>query len=310
MKAGTAARIVYAVAIVAVLLVAAMPAIAMMSDLKGSALKEGTHAVYDLTKMDEETLAENIYDAIDYDYGCTIEYGDAKEDIDPLDVDALAARILASGETSATVKDSSGNVVIQESIAYRNAVMFGSRSGIIVPESYTKAVDTSVSSRFHSDDGFIDFTPAAEQTRHDGEISVEYAISIALYNMLGAYGCNYGLHIEAGYGSLAELTAQLDLDVVSFDYTLTTVDGTTVLTVTDCSVSEYGIGSIGNVVLELSDIDGCSMTMSCEGKLSDALQSSLKDGKLTVELNGDSHEMTAEESELFIKIVRALEGSA
>ncbi len=310
MKAGTVARIVYAVAIVAVLLVAAMPAIAMMSDVKGSALKEGTYSVYDLTKMDEETLADNIYDAIDYDYGYSIEYGNAKEDIDPYEVYDLAARILASGEKSATVKDPSGETAIQESIGYRNAVMFGSKTGIIVPESYTKAVDTTISPRFHSEDGLIDFIPVSEQARHDGEISVEYAISIALYNILGAYGCNFGLHIEAGYGSLAELTAQFDIDTVRFDHTLTTEDGTTVLTVKDCSVSEYGIGSIGSVVLELTYADECSMTMSCEGKLSEALQSSLKDGKLTVELNGDSHEMTAEASELFIKIVRALEGSA
>ena len=310
MKAGTAARIVYAVAIVAVLLMAAMPAIVMMSDLKGSALKEGTHAVYDLTKMDEETLAENIYDAIGYDYGYTIEYGDAVAEIDPSDVDALAARILASGETSATVKGPSGDVVIQKSIAYRNAVMFGSKSGIIVPESYTKAVDTAISPRFHSDDGFIDFMPMAEQDSHDGEISVEYAIPIALYNILGAYGFNFGLHTKAGYGPLAEMEVQLDIDFVSFGYGLSGGDGTTVLTVDHCSVSEYGTGSIGGVVLKFSDINGDRMVMSCDGKLSDALQSGLKDGKLTIELNGDSHEMTAEESELFIKVVRALEESA
>lgn len=310
MKSGTVARTAYIITVVAILALAAMPVVAMLSDIRGSSLTDGTHSVYDLTKMDAETLADNISDAAGGATGYSIEYGNAKEEIDPSAIDALAARILASGEKSATVTDPTGNVAIQKSITYRNAVIFGSRNGVIVPDSYTKFVDMQVSPRFYSDDGLVDYIAASEQIRNEGEITVEYVLPISLYNIIGAYGCNFGLHIEADYRTFVELVVEADQDIVSFDYTLTAEGGRTALTVLDCAASEYGTGSIGSVGLEFSSTGGRNMTISCEGKLSDALQSSLKDGKLTVELNGVSHDMSAEESELFIKIVRALEGSA
>ncbi len=310
MKSGTAARAAYAIAAVAVVALAAMPVISLLSDIRGSSLAEGTHSVYDLTKMDEETLAGNISGAVGGSAGYLIEYGNAKEDIDPAAIDALAERILASGEKSATVRDPSGDVAVQKSIAYRNALIFGSRSGVIVPDTYTKFVDMQISPRFHSSDGLVDYAVPSEQTRREGEVSVEYVMPIALYNMIGAYGCSLGLHIEADYRTFAELVLEADTEDVSFEHNLAAEGGKTVLTVMDCAASELGEGSIGSVALEFAGTGGRDMILSCEGKLSDALRSSLSDGKLTMELNGGSHEMTAEESELFMKIVSALEGSA
>ncbi len=293
----------------AILVVAAMPILSTYSDLDGKAPTEGTHAVYDLSLMDENALSDNISDATGGETGFFIEYGDAIEAIDPSGIGDLAARIVTSGADTAVVKDQSGEVAVQKSVIYRNALVFGEKTGILVPKSYTDQMSVDVYLRFRSDDGLVDHNASSGQTRTDGEISVGYVMPIVLYNIIGAHGCDLGLHMKVGYGSLAEAVVDIGRESIGFDYELTEDSGKAVLKVTGCQGSESGTGSIGDAEMSFSGGDGWAMTLSCEGKLSDVLRNSLKDGKLSMELNGDVHEMTAAESELLISVVRAMEGS-
>lgn len=310
MKSGTVVRAVYAIAVVAILVIVALPMISALPDMKDSGLSTGTHAIYDLERMDEKSLSDNISNAIASGEGFTVEYNGNIEPVGPDSVSAVVGRILASGASVAVVKDAEGNIATQEYVIYSNAVIFGSRSGLLVPSSLIGSMKMDVSVRLFSDDGVVNHVTVPLSDGIEDEISVGFMIPIVLYNVLGAYGCNSGSVISVNYDNVIELEVRGGGDVLSYDHTLSHDGTSAILEVRGCEGNSVGVGSVGGVKLEFSYDGSTVMRMSCEGKLSDALEGSMSDGRIKVEFGGLSYLMTEDETLSLIDAIRAMEASA
>ncbi len=309
MKSGTAVRIVYAIAVVAILVVAALPIISALPETKDSAFTAGTHSVYDLHLMDEDTLSANMSSAIGSSSGYTVEYGDAVESVDPSDLDALAARIIASGSSVAVLKDADGNVAVQDDIVYRNAVLFGYRMGMLVPEAMTRTLDMKVSLRFFSDDGRFSFYTEPFPNAIGSEITIGYTVPYVLYNLMGAYGCICGSRISADYAGIIDIDVRNMTRDLLYDPPLAYESTASSLIVRGGEGPSEGVGSVGAAKLEFSNDGTRVMKLSCEGDLYETLEGSMSDGRLKIGYAGTEYLMTEAETSALMDIVKTMGAS-
>lgn len=307
MKAGTAARLVYAIAVVAVIVVAAAPSLSMLANIGAEQPSVGTESVYVLEYMDEETLCDNIRDAVSGTEGCSISYGGNSTSVDPSDCSAAAAAAKSSGEPVAKVVGPDGNVLRQESIAYRNPVIAGAKSGIDLSPGSNMSVD--LMAVLSSDDGKVRIVcDSGESSATDG-IDMEYIVPLAVYNIAAAYGCDMGVRVSVDYTGLGRADISVMSESLSYASEVSCESGSTAIEVRGCMASEYGAGKVGSAdMVFLNDGGESVMRLSCEGRLSEVLEASLEDGCLTVSLNGASYTMGSEMSAGFIAAVEALEG--
>lgn len=301
MRAGTAARLVYAFAVVAVVVIMVAPSLATLTNMGAESFGAGTRAVYDLEYMDEKTLEDNIRNAVSGSDGCSILYGDSSLPVDSSSCAEAAKAVKSSGVQEAKVVGPDGNVLRQESISYRNPVLMGGRTGIGIDLS---GISMDVRAVFASDDGKVDIRCDSDASDIEGEISIGYIVPLVVYNIAAAYGCHLGVDAKVDYTGMG----RVDVSVLSEDLSYESeVTGSTVIEVRGCMVSEYGSGKVGNADIEFLNDGTNVMRLSCEGDLSDALEAGLEDGCLTVSLNGASYRMGAEMSVGLISAVDALE---
>ena len=143
MKAGTAARLFRAIALVAVLLISAIPVVTALSDMDSEPISIRTEATYQLEYMDESTLASNLRQAVSDKTGCIVRFGEQSSPVDESNCDAVAATIKSSGAKTATVYDSEGQKLTQSNVEYRNDVVWGGRIGVSVPGMVSDVSKTS-----------------------------------------------------------------------------------------------------------------------------------------------------------------------
>ena len=307
MKAGTAARLFRAIALVAVLLISAIPVVTALSDMDSEPISIRTEATYQLEYMDESTLASNLRQAVSDKTGCIVRFGEQSSPVDESNCDAVAATIKSSGAKTATVYDSEGQKLTQSNVEYRNDVVWGGRIGVSVPGMVSDVSKMDIKVRLVSTDGKIDILTDSMESGIEGEIGGQYLVPLVVYNVAGAYGCDLGTSIGMEYEKLVKVGALSKVDTVDYDYTLTTDGTTSTLVVKGCMASGTGTGSVGDASLSYGYDGGWNMTISSTGRISDALKDSLVDGGLKVTTGGDSYTMGAELSASFISAIVALE---
>lgn len=305
MKAGTAARLLRSIVIVAILLVSAIPVLTTISDMGSEPVAVRTESTYELRYMDEDTLTDNLRQAVSGRSGCTAVFGESSAPVDESNCEAVAGIIASSGAETATVLDSEGNRLTQESVVYRNDVVWGGRIGVSVPGMVSSVSDMDIRIRLFSTDGRVDMTTDSLPSDISDEIGGRYLIPLVAYNVAGAYGCEVGASIGLEYEKLIKVGALSRSDSIDYDYELSS-DGS-VLTVRGCVASGAGTGTIGNAVVSYVYDGGWNMTISGSGKLSEFLSSGLEDGCLTVSMGEDSYTMGSDLTASFISAVKALE---
>lgn len=310
MKAGTAARLVNLAVAVAVALVLLVPAAQSLLENDMQLPEMGTQAVYDLDLMDGETLERNLGDAISGKTGCTVEYGDEMETVTEDGTKALAERITASGADTAIVRDSEGNIVVQETIQYRNGLVMGVGTGIQFPGLASTVTQMDMRAHFVSADGKVDMVTNGYGNPNPGEISVICVIPLIVYNVAAGYGCSMGEVISVGYEGMATIDIDMGQKSVLSEgssYSVSVVDGRTILSVTESPTTWVGTATMGGV--EASCHSGI-MTMSCEGELADALTAGMENGCLRISLNGDDYTMDERMTASFISAIATMEATA
>ncbi len=310
MKAGTAARLVNLAVAVAIALVLLVPAAQSLLENDMQLPEMGTQAIYDLDLMDGDTLERNLDTAISGRTGCTVEYGDVKETIAEDGTKALAERIVASGADTATVRDSEGNIVVQQTIQYRNDLVVGVGTGVQFPGLASTVTQMDMRAHFVSADGKVDMVTNGYGNPNPGEISVICVIPLIVYNVAAGYGCSMGEVISIGYEGMATIDIDMGQKNVLSEgssYSVSVVDGRTILSVTECPTIWSGTATIGDVE---ASCQSKTMTMSCEGKLSDKLTAGTEDGCLTISLNGDGYTMDERMTSSFISAIAAMEATA
>lgn len=308
MKAGTAARLLRAAVLVAILLISAIPALTAISEMGSEPVSMKTESTYELKYMDEDTLADNLSQAVSGRSGCTVVFGTVSAPVDESNCDAVARMILSSDAESASVLDSDGKKLTQESVAYRNDVVWGGRIGVSMPGMVSDVSDMDIRIRLFSTDEKVDMKTDLIPSDIDGEIGGQYLIPIIAYNVAGAYGCEVGASIGLEYEKLVKIDALSRSDSLDYDWEMSS-DGS-VLTVRGCMASDAGTGTVGNATVAYAYDGEWNMTISCSGKLSDILASSLEDDRLTVTAGDDSYTMGPELAASFISTVKALEERA
>lgn len=308
MKAGTAARLFRAVVLMAVLLISAIPVLTAVSDMGSEPIALRTESTYELKYMDEDTLADNLREAVSGLEGCTVGYGDASLEVDGSNCDEVARMIASSGAETATVYGPDGERLKQESVTYRNDVVIGGRMGVTIPGRVSDVSDMNIRVRLFSTDGKVDIASDSVPTDIEGEIGGTFLIPLVVYNVAGAYGCDIGASIGLEYEKLVKVDALSRSESLDYGYWMSS--DLSALTIRGCVASGIGTGSVGNATISYTYDDGWCMTLSCEGRLSDALGSGMEDGCIEVTTNGDSYTMGAELSETFVSLVRMLEEAA
>ena len=314
MKAGTAARLVNLAVALVVLIVTVVPICQSIVEKDLRMPEIGTQACYDLEYMDEDTLGNNIVNAIGDLSGCSVSFGDSTLAVDRDNVREVASAIYSSGTKTATVIGPDGGTLVQQSIDYRTMLLIGTKTGVQI--SGMAETVSKMETRMHilSNDGRIDIISGIHKTTDgDGEVGAACIIPLAVYNVAGAYGCHMGVKISVEYERLAEVT----VDSGSYDnflpdssYTIDSIDGMTVMTVSQCDVTGPGIGKIGDVDMKFEVIGGNTMTLSCTGKLSDALRNSAEDGCLLITMGDESYLMDSTLTSSFISAIKTMEAAA
>ena len=308
MKAGTAVRLFRTAVLVVVLLVSAIPALTAISEMGSEPVSMKTESTYELRYMDEDTLADNLNQAVSGRNGCTVVFGTSSTPVDESNCDAVAKMIVSSDAERATVFDSDGMKLTQESITYRNDVVWGGRIGVTIPGMASDVSDMDIRIRFFSTDRNVDMLTDSVPSDIDGEIGGQYLIPIVAYNVAGAYGCEVGPSIGLEYEKLVRIDAFSKSDSIDYDYELSY--DRSVLTVRGCMASGAGTGTIGNASVAYTYDEGWNMTISGSGRLSEVLASNLEDGCLIVTTGNDSYTMNPELTSSFISTVKALEERA
>ena len=305
MKAGTAARAVYWIAVLVTVAVATFPIASMIADVDTEPVGAGVPAVYDLRLMDERTLADNLERAASVD-GVAVFYGDASVAFYGGSARSVAAAIVASGAEEAIVRDADGGIVTQDRISYGNATITGQRIGVVLP-STDGISDLRLGMRLVSPDGLVDLPAECRSVSSEGALCAEYVLPIVAYNLVAAYGCSMSVSLGTGYEGLADADVSFSQPQDILSYKVSADSGSSTIRVDGGLGPSSGTGSIGRAAVSFS---GDSMTVSCAGILSQVLKDSLIGGCLTVETDGISYTMGVEASSALISAVGLLEAGA
>lgn len=303
MKMKTAIRLISLAVTLVVIVVAVMPIVDMIGESNDSSV--GSEAVFVLDYMDEDTLRSNIDAAIDGKEGCAVEYGDRSIPVNTGNIDSVSRTVKDSGAEKAIVRDSGGNVVIMGAISYGTSTVTGVGMDICFPGMVGDALEVGLEIHIKSADEKVSFVSDTPDGMRAGSAAIMPYVFLYL---LEAYGCSTTVVVQVGYEKLISVDINVENGVLAEgSYRVDRVDGRTIMT----AYSSYDIGNISGTVGDVSvGFNGGTMSLECEGDISDALKGSLDGGRLTVTMPDSSYTMSERMSESFISAVDIMEGSA
>lgn len=281
MKGGTAARIVRYVVIVAVVIILAYPIVSQVTSLNSpdGEISIGVDAVYDLGRMDEESLTQNIDMVASPDM--RIVFGNSSIQLSGMHSD-IAERVLASGAETATVVDASGQTVRQSYIEYSDSLTSTIETALTMAPSMAAAVQPDIIVTLEADGVSIPVT--SESQRDGGEIRLTVRMPYMVSAVASALGCDMMMSIGATYMGVAGATVSIDSGTFSGG-SFTSTGGS--IAITGDFDAESGEGTIGSSAFTVTNGQSTRLVIDDVS----AVRSGVTDDRLTITMGDDTYTM-------------------